>query len=380
MDDLRLMRRALTLAERGLYTAAPNPRVGCVIARDGQCVGEGWHRRTGEAHAETQALQHAGKLAQGASVYVTLEPCAHEQRTPPCCNALIAAGVSRVVVASEDSNPQVAGQGLQALRAAGIEVQCGLLSEQARALNAGFFSRFERGRPWVRVKLASSLDGRIALRSGASQWISNEKSRRDVQFWRARSNAVLSSAATVCTDNPQLNVRLSADDLDIGDMPVPQPLKVIVDSHLKTPPDAQVYADNNSVVVCCAGHDANAHENRGNKMWVMPTDENAKVSLPALMTRLAEEQINEVQVEAGSRMFALLLQHHLCDELLLYMAPCLLGDQAQALVRLGRLDNLAQAQRLVFNQVRQLDDDLVLHCSLNDHPQSRSQTWHAAGG
>lgn len=362
MDDAGLMARALTLAKRGLYTAAPNPRVGCVIASNGQRLGEGWHRCTGEAHAETQALRQAGNLAQGASVYVTLEPCAHYHHTPPCCDALIAAGVSRVVVAVEDPNPLVAGRGMQTLRAAGIQVECGLLGEQARALNAGFFSRFERGRPWVRVKMASSLDGRIALTSGLSQWISNESSRRDAHFWRARSDALLSSATTVCADDPRLNVRLSAEDLGLDGLPVPQPLKVIADSQLKTSPHARVYAGN-SVVACCRGHDAEAYESMGIDVWLMPADEHDKLLLPALLERLAEKQINEVQVEAGGQLFALLLQQGLCDELLLYVAPCLLGDQARPMAQLGLLNELDQARRLRFDEVCQLDGDLRLRCT-----------------
>ena len=264
-----------------------------------------------------------------------------------------------MVVAAEDSNPQVAGKGLRALRAAGIQVECGLLSERARALNAGFFSRFERGRPWVRVKLASSIDGRIALRSGLSRWISGESSRRDAHFWRARSDVLLSSAATVCADNPRLNVRLSADELKIDDLPAPKPLKVVVDSRLKTSPQAQVYADN-SVVACCEGYDAEAYRRNGVEVWFLPADERGKLSLPALLAHLADRQINEVQVEAGSHMFALLLQQRLCDELLLYMAPSLLGEQARPLVSLGSLVDLEHAPRLMLDHVCRLGDDLRL--------------------
>lgn len=231
-DDHRYMTRALELARRGLYTTHPNPRVGCVLVKEGAIVGEGWHVRAGESHAEVLALQQAGDRARGAAVYVTLEPCAHQGRTPPCSEALIRAGVSRVIAAVRDPDPRVAGKGLARLQDAGIETQTGLLAEEARALNAGFFQRLDARRPWVRLKLAMSLDGRTALASGQSHWITGEAARRDVQYWRAQSSAVLTGIGTVLADNPRLNVRLSGDWR--------QPVRVVLDTRLRISPDARL--------------------------------------------------------------------------------------------------------------------------------------------
>ena len=233
--DSQWMARALQLAERGLYTTSPNPRVGCLLVKDGQVIGEGWHERAGEPHAEVHALRAAGKSAYGATAYVTLEPCSHHGRTPPCADALIAAGISRVVIAVQDPNPKVAGKGIAQLRAAGIQVECGLMETSARELNVGFFSRMTRGLPWVRSKIAASLDGRTGLANGTSQWITGEAARRDAQHWRARSCAVLTGIGTVLADDPQLNVR-GGDAAAV----VRQPLRVVLDSELRMAPAAKM--------------------------------------------------------------------------------------------------------------------------------------------
>jgi len=345
------MAQALRLAERGLYTTSPNPRVGCVLVRDGNVVGEGWHERAGEPHAEIHALHAAGEAALGATAYVTLEPCSHHGRTPPCADALIQAGVARVVVAVQDPNPQVAGQGIAKLRAAGIAVECGLMEAAARDLNIGFFARMTRGTPWLRSKIAMSLDGRTALANGVSQWITGEAARQDVQHWRARSCAVLTGIGTVLADDPQLNVREVATTR--------QPLRVVVDSQLHIPPNARLLQQH-GVVVYTATPDAQkiaALEQAGARVVVLP-DTSGRVDLNAALRDLAASGCNEVLVEAGSNLNGALLQAGLVDELVLYLAPQLLGDMARGMARLGELATLDQCVQLEWKDVRQVGNDL----------------------
>lgn len=351
--DNEFMARALRLAERGLYSTTPNPRVGCVIVRDGRVVGEGWHARAGEAHAEIHALRAAGAAARGATAYVTLEPCSHHGRTPPCAEALIAAGVTRVVAAMEDPNPQVAGQGMAALLAAGIAAECGLLGDAALELNIGFAARMTRRRPWLRMKLAASLDGKTALQNGASQWITGAAARQDGHRWRARACAILSGIGTVRDDDPQLNVR--------GVETTRQPLKVVVDSRLELPLDARVLAGGDVLVAAAQGDAAKiaALRERGAEVLLLP-DAGGKVDLTALLEELGRRGVNEVHAEAGFKLNGSLLGAGLVDELLLYLAPCLIGDVARGMFNLPALDSLNGKRRLAIRDVRMVGPDLRL--------------------
>ena len=355
--DHAFMARALQLAQRGLYTTTPNPRVGCLIVRDGEVVGEGWHARAGEAHAEVLALHAAGARARGATAYVTLEPCAHHGRTPPCAEAVIAAGIARVVAAMRDPNPLVAGRGLDMLRGVGIETACGVLEHEARELNIGFVSRMTRGRPWLRLKAAASLDGKTALDNGTSQWITGPDARRDGHAWRARACAILTGIGTVRDDDPQLTVR----DVDTPR----QPLRVVVDSRLETPPSARILdgARNGApVLIACASEDAAraaALRARGAELLVLPNAA-GKVELPALFGELARRGINEVHAEAGLKLNGSLLREDCVDELLLYLAPCLIGDAAQGLFNLPALESLAARRTLAIRDIPALVCDLRL--------------------
>lgn len=345
------MAQALRLAEQGLYSTSPNPRVGCVLVANEKIVGSGWHQRAGEAHAEVLALQEAGEAARGATAYVTLEPCGHQGRTPPCADALISASVARVVVAVADPNPQVAGAGCEKLRAAGITVEIGLMEAAARELNIGFFSRMTRGTPWVRSKIGMSLDGRTALANGVSQWITGEAARRDVQHWRARSCAVLTGIDTVLTDDPQMNVREIEN--------ARQPLRVVLDSRLRIPLTARVLTGGNVLIYTATDDSKKAVvlEKAGALVCVLP-DNNGQVDLPAMMRDLTQRGSNEVLVEAGSTLNGALLRAGLIDELVLYVAPQLLGDAARGLARLGELSSLDQRINLKWKDVRQVGDDL----------------------
>ena len=349
--DHESMARALRLAELGLYSTTPNPRVACLIVKEGKVVGEGWHRRAGEPHAEIHALRAAGAQARGATAYVTLEPCSHHGRTPPCAEALIDAGVARVVAAMQDPNPQVAGRGLVRLAAAGIAVDCGLLETPARELNIGFVSRMTRARPWLRMKLAASLDGKTALENGVSQWITGAPARRDGHRWRARACAILSGIGTVREDDPQLNVR----DVDTSR----QPLKVVVDSRLELPLASRVL-DGGELLVACATEDAQrsaALRERGAQIVCLP-DVHGRVDLPALLAELGRRGVNEVHVEGGGKLNGALLAAGLVDELLLYLAPCLIGDAARGLFDLPALKSLQDQRRLLINDVRMVGADL----------------------
>ncbi|MCX7272700.1 MAG: bifunctional diaminohydroxyphosphoribosylaminopyrimidine deaminase/5-amino-6-(5-phosphoribosylamino)uracil reductase RibD [Burkholderiales bacterium] len=345
------MAHALALAEQGLYTTTPNPRVGAVVVLDGQRVGEGWHRRAGEPHAEVLALAQAGGLARGATVYVTLEPCSHFGRTPPCVRALIDAGVTRVVAAMEDPNPAVNGRGLAMLREAGIDVRCGLLRQQALDLNPGFVSRMVRGLPWVRLKAAASLDGRTALPDGRSQWITGAPARADGHRWRARACAILTGIGTVRDDDPRMTVR---------DVETPrQPLRVLVDSRLEVDLDAQLLKGG-ALVVCAVRNPDKERElaDRGCEVLLLP-GAGAKVDLPALMRELAGRGVNELHVEAGFKLNGSLVREDCVDEWLLYLAPSLLGEGA-GLFDLPAPPDLASTRRLVFHAVDRIGDDLRL--------------------
>lgn len=354
------MTRALRLAERGLYTTTPNPRVGCVVVHDGTVVGEGFHERAGEAHAETRALAQAGARARGSTVYVTLEPCAHHGRTPPCADALVNAGVARVVVAMEDPNPLVAGRGLARLRTAGIQVETGLLGAEARELNIGFVTRMSRGRPWVRVKSAASLDGRTALANGVSKWITGEAARHDVQHWRARACAILTGAGTVLADDPQLTVR---------DIPTPrQPRRIVVDSHLSMPLKARILEGGNTVVVTASEDTAAIGALREAGVTVVEMGRpGGQVDLARLMGWLAEQGVNELMVEAGATLNGALLEVGLVDELVLYLAPALLGSTARGLFVLPELTTMAQRIHLDIRDVRAVGRDLRLIARVLPH-------------
>jgi diaminohydroxyphosphoribosylaminopyrimidine deaminase / 5-amino-6-(5-phosphoribosylamino)uracil reductase len=343
------MARALELAARGLYTTTPNPRVGCVLVRNGEVVGEGWHEKAGQAHAEANALQAAGTNARGATAYVTLEPCNHHGRTPPCSNALVAAGVVRVVIAMPDPNTK-AGGGAQTLIAAGIGVESGLMESEARELNAGFVSRMTRGRPWLRLKIAASLDGKTALENGASQWITGAEARRDGHAFRARACAVLTGIGTVKDDDPRLNVR---------EVETPrQPLRVVVDSRFEIPLSAKIL-EGGGVLMAVAQEDAAkaaALRSMGVDTVRLPNAQ-GKVDLAALMLELGRREINELHVEAGFRLNGSLLREGLVDELLLYFAPMLMGDAARGMFDLAPLTELAAARKLTVFDQRMLGAD-----------------------
>lgn len=355
--DHEHMARALRLAERGLYSTSPNPRVGCVIVSDGQVVGEGWHLRAGGQHAEVHALRAAGESARGATAYISLEPCSHHGRTPPCAEALLAGGVTRVVAALQDPNPLVAGQGLALLQAAGIRAECGLLAAEAWEINIGFIARMTRARPWLRLKLAASLDGKTALENGSSQWLTSPAARQDGHRWRARACAILTGIGTVRHDNPQLNVR----QVEGHDGSLRQPLKVIVDSRLELPLDARVL-DSGAVLVAAALPDSTKIEalaKRAAEVVLLPGPA-GQVDLTALLAELARREINEVHAEAGFGLSGSLLRAGLVDELLLYLAPCLIGDAARGMFDLPALESLAGKRTLLIRDVRSLGPDLRL--------------------
>lgn len=348
------MARALYLAARTLNSCDPNPRVGCVIEADGEVVGEAWHQRAGQAHAEILALQQAGTRARSATVYVTLEPCCHTGRTGPCTDALIAAGVGRVVVAMHDPNPDVTGGGVNALRAAGIEVSSGLLAGQAAGLNRGFISRMQRGRPFVCSKIAASLDGRTALANGHSQWISSAASRADVQQLRARASAILTGAGTVAADNPRMTVRIESDDR------WQPPLRVIVDSTLRTSPDATIVNDEAPTLILTSidvsQNRASALREAGAQIDTVAMS-GKRLDLQAVLEKLAEYEINEVLVEAGPMLNGALLQAGLLDELVLYQAPHLLGPDARPMFDFPALTTMSDRPSFKLLSTRRIGDD-----------------------
>jgi diaminohydroxyphosphoribosylaminopyrimidine deaminase/5-amino-6-(5-phosphoribosylamino)uracil reductase len=350
--DHGFMARALQLARRGLFSTAPNPRVGCVLVRDGRVIAEGWHEKAGLPHAEAAAiaaLATAGGNARGATAYVTLEPCSHFGRTPPCADALIAAGVSRVVAAMQDPNPLVAGQGLAKLAAAGVAVESGLLAAEAQELNIGFVSRMTRGRPWLRLKVAASLDGKTALNNGVSQWITGADARRDAHAWRARSCAVLTGIGTVKDDNPRLTVREVETTR--------QPLRVVIDSRLETPADAAVLEGGKVLIAAAAdGERGDALRARGAEIVLLPNAQ-GKVDLHALLRELGRRGVNEVLAEAGTRLNGSLLREDCVDELLIYQAPILIGDAGRGMFGLAELADLAGVTRLNIIERRAVGAD-----------------------
>ncbi len=348
--DREFMARALHLAAQGLTTTTPNPRVGCVLVRDGVVVGEGWHKLAGGPHAEIHALYVAGDAARGATAYVTLEPCSHYGRTPPCVDALIDAGVVRVVAAMRDPNPLVAGEGLARLELASIKVDCGLMEEYARKLNTGFISRMTRGRPWVRVKVAASLDGKTALLNGRSQWITSREARRHAHNWRARSCAIMTGSGTVLADDPNLTVR---------DVPCQrQPRRIVIDGRLKTPTNANVLAGGGTLV-----YTTKDGVLPGAEMVVMPGNGD-QVDLVAVMNDLGQRGVNDLMVEGGTRLNGALLAAGLVDEFLIYQAPLLIGDRGRGMFDLPELADLAQAIRLDIVERKMLGPDLFLRARL----------------
>jgi diaminohydroxyphosphoribosylaminopyrimidine deaminase / 5-amino-6-(5-phosphoribosylamino)uracil reductase len=358
--DRFAMNRALVLAARGLETTHPNPRVGCVIAQGTKIIGEGWHERAGEGHAEVNALaalRKAGLDPAGTTVYVTLEPCSHHGRTPPCVDALIAAGVARVVFAVQDPNPQVSGRGAETLRQAGIAVESGLMESEAVDLNIGFMKRMTYGKPWVRVKLAMSLDGRTALSNGVSQWITGEASRADVHHWRARSSVILTGVGTVLADDPRLDVRLAPEKPE--DEPW-QPLRVVLDTRLRTPRDSRIFTTGGEVLILTEDPTRGApFAEMGVGVEAIPAS-GGRLDLEAVIDRLGELEANEVLVEAGPTLSGELLRRGLVDEMLLYLAPKLLGPQGLPLVNLPELTDLQDALGFAVAGVQRLEDDLRL--------------------
>ncbi|VCU69413.1 Riboflavin biosynthesis protein RibD [Pigmentiphaga humi] len=352
-DDAAWMRRALALAEGALYRTSPNPRVGCVIVRDGQVLGEGATQPAGGPHAEVCALRDAqarGHALAGATVYVTLEPCSHHGRTPPCVDALVAAAPARVVVAMGDPNPRVNGQGLARLRAAGIAVTAGVCLDEALALNLGFVARMSRGTPWLWAKMAASLDGRAALHNGRSQWITGAAARADGHHWRARSCAVLTGIGTVLADDPRMDVRHVQT--------ARQPRKIVLDSRLRMPADARMLDGTETWIFAAVRDEAKAAALAArNATVVCLPGADGRVDLPAVMQWLGRRDINEIHAEAGPQLTGALLQAGCVDELLVYLAPMLLGD-ARAMASLPRLDDLAQARRFVFADVQRVGEDL----------------------
>jgi diaminohydroxyphosphoribosylaminopyrimidine deaminase/5-amino-6-(5-phosphoribosylamino)uracil reductase len=361
INDRSMMARALQLAEKGLYTTDPNPRVGCVLVRGGQVVGEGWHVRAGEGHAEVNALIQAGDAARGATAYVTLEPCSHTGRTPPCADALVAAGVARVVAAMQDPNPLVGGRGLARLRAADIEVECGLLEAQAAALNPGFVKRMQAGLPFVRLKLAMSLDGRTAMASGESQWITGPEARADVQRLRARSSAVVSGADAVLLDDSALTVRsgqLGLPAAQAAAAAARQPLRVLIDGRLRVPLTSRLFRQSGPVLVVCRLDSTAAQDYfaAGAELFALPSATSEYVDLEALLRLLAARDCNEVLVESGAGLAGAFLQAGLVDELVVYMAPRLLGSLARPLLELP-FDSMAEAMQLDVTDMRVVGRD-----------------------
>jgi len=351
------MARVMQLARRGLRTTHPNPRVGCVVAAQSGVCGEGWHERTGGPHAEILALERAGGHARGATLYVNLEPCCHQGRTPPCTDALIDAGIARVVVAMTDPNPQVGGGGIEILRHAGIEVDVGLMQDAARSLNRGFVSRMTRGRPWVTVKSAASLDGRTAMADGRSQWITGEAARRDGHRLRAQVSAVMTGSGTALADNPSLTARLPGV--------ARQPLRVLVDGGRRVPASHRLFEPGAEVLVAAAGDEAADDDRPGHVEVVSLPDAGGRVDLEALARHLGEREVNELLVEAGPSLAGALLKKALVDEIVVYMAPKLLGGGAKGMFDLEHVVNLEDHVALRIVDIRRLGADL----KVTAHPQ-----------
>jgi diaminohydroxyphosphoribosylaminopyrimidine deaminase/5-amino-6-(5-phosphoribosylamino)uracil reductase len=355
-SDIKYMARAIQLAQRGLYTTDPNPRVGCVLVKDDQIIGQGWHERAGEAHAEINALKSAGDQARGSTAYVTLEPCCHHGKTPPCSDALIKAGISRVVVAMQDPNPSVAGQGIQQLKDAGIAVSTGILESDAEALNPGFIMRMRNGRPYVRCKLAMSLDGRTAMSSGESKWITSAQARQDVHRIRARSSAIVTGIGTVLADDPSLNVRLP-DTEALEDYI--HPVRVILDPHLSMSADAKMFSLPGRTIIFSATRDEEQEQalQQAGAEIIYQQDENGFIDLPEMLRCLAGEQVNEVLLETGATLSGAMLKAGLIDELKVYMAPHLMGNNARGLFNLPGFERMDQRIELDISDIRAVGKD-----------------------
>ena len=391
-NDYIYMTRALQLAEQGLFTTMPNPRVGCVIVKEGKIIGEGAHLKAGEPHAEVFAIQQAGDNAKGATAYITLEPCSHQGRTPPCTHALLKAGIAKVIAAMQDPNPLVAGSGLAHLQAHNIEVASGLMQAQAEALNLGFISRMTRKQPFIRCKIAASLDGKTALNNGASQWITSEPARLDVQYWRARSCAILTGIGTVLADNPSMSVRANTNTpsplmgepaigfpASVGAKApnagvkgwgegeaIRQPIKVVVDSQLQTPINAKILQGGNVLIAFAQSNPQKEAQllAAGAQLLCIPNEQN-KVCLKTLLSHLAACEINEVLVEGGESLNGALLAQNLIDELLIYYAPKLMGSTAKGMFALPAFTQMSQAVDLDIIDMRQIGVDIRLRAKLS---------------
>jgi diaminohydroxyphosphoribosylaminopyrimidine deaminase/5-amino-6-(5-phosphoribosylamino)uracil reductase len=366
--DRQMMATALQLAARGRYSTSPNPRVGCVICRDAKVIAQGWHQHAGDGHAEVNALAQLSDT-RASTVYVTLEPCSHQGRTPPCADTLINAGVSRVVIASEDPNPLVAGRGIARLQQAGIQVDVGLMAVQAEGLNVGFMRRMRGGLPWLRLKSASSIDGRTAMASGESQWITGPEARADVQKLRAQSCAILSGVETILHDDAALTVRpqsFSVDDPAVLTLTEPwrQPLRVIVDSALRTPPTATLFAAGGELVIATRVTNIKRHTAlvaAGATIVILDDDGRGKVSLPAVMKYLADRSCNEVLLEAGAVLAGAALRAGLVDEWFLYMAPCLMGSSGRPLID-WPMTTMSEQQAIDIMDIRAVGKDWRIQC------------------
>lgn len=361
MNHQYWMSQALGLARKGAYSTHPNPRVGCAVVKNEKLVAQGWHEVTGGPHAEIMAINSA-RVPVGSDFYVTLEPCSHQGRTPPCVDALIKLKPKRVIVAMQDPNPAVAGEGIARLEAAGIEVTGGVLESEARALNPGFISRMVKGRPFVRLKMAMSLDGRTALKNGNSQWISGEAARKDVQFLRARSSAILTSANTIMNDDPSLNLRLSKQDLG-QEVEVRQPIRVIIDAQLRLSGNEKIFETDGDIWIYTLNHsprDVDRLVATGAKVEVMKNSRHKHISLPGLMSDLSQREINEVHTECGQTLAGALLQAQLVDEMIIYMAPRLMGNQSRGAFDLGELTSMADSVDCSIEAIRKIGDDVRL--------------------
>ncbi len=351
-EDVVWMRQALALAEKGLFTTMPNPRVGAVVVNNGQKVGEGFHERAGGSHAEVFALQQARELTRGATLYVTLEPCSHYGRTPPCVDSVIKAGIQRVVIAMQDPNPLVSGQGIARLKEHGIAVCVGVEEDKARELNIGFISRMERQRPWIRAKVAMSMDAVTALSSGESQWITHDTARRDGHSWRARSCAMLTGAGTVRADNPRLTVRSIESSR--------QPLRIVIDNRLDTHPDAHIYDNGHAVILTVSSviERIAQYEKRGVKVLCLEAGENGRVAMESVVKVLHSLQINEVLLETGQRLNGVFLEAGLIDEWICYVAPTFLGTGGAGVAQFGPLAHLSQRVDFTVVDVKQMAEDI----------------------
>ena len=360
-QDHQFMARALKLAKRGLYSTHPNPRVGCVIVRDGAILTEGWHKKTGGPHAEAHAVYQSSEDLAGSTAYVTLEPCSHHGRTPPCIDALIEAGVTKVIVAARDPNKRVNGGGIEKLKQANIEVEIGLLESQARELNKGFYSLHEKHRPWIRLKTAASLDGRTAMASGESQWITGAAARKNGHHFRAQSAAVLTGVNTILVDNPQLTARVDGIER--------QPIRVILDSNLQTPPEAKIFDQNGEVFIFTCLADQNNKfailKQKGASIIQVKTSD-GRLDLPSVLDTLAAMSINEVHVEAGRTLTGEFIKQNLADELLLYLAPTLLGDDARGMFSIDGFKRLSEQRKVLWHDQRMIGDDLRLIMRFSD--------------